>query len=71
MNEQIFELAIKCGIIEMDQNGEDNTAAVQEFAELIVRECIGAVDIPAHLNGEAEYYFREAAQLIRNHFGVE
>jgi hypothetical protein len=73
MNERLLELAKQAGL--KKDHGSDREYIGdfdwREFADLIVRECIGAVDIPTHLNGEAEHYFREAAQLIRNHFGVE
>ena len=67
MNERIFEIAIKCGIIVMDQHGEDNSDAVQEFAELIVREC-AKVAFDDWCEGTNE---SSSEQAILKHFGVE
>jgi hypothetical protein len=78
MNERIRELAEQAqkevwgnSLYNGSPEFEGYELDAEKFAELIVLECIGAVDIPKHLNGEAEHYFREAAQLIRNHFGVK
>lgn len=67
MNERIFEMAIKCGIIVMDQHGEDNSDAVQEFTELIVREC-AKVAFYDWYDGTNE---GSSKMAILKHFGVE
>ena len=67
MNERIRELAAKTGIYgAVDINGNyDNEAEVKKFAELIVRECIKAVD---NVGGYNEEFHMNA---IKEHFGVE
>ena len=49
---------------------QDEVSA-ERFARLIVEECAQTIDISNHIHGEAEHYFREAAQMIRELFRVE
>ena len=73
MNERIKELA-KCNerIENFFVTGPVQRAAIEEFAELVVRECADTVTDRCEMHGEydekrAEYY----AKRIKEHFGVE
>ena len=74
MNQRILELAMQANSHHdnfFDLNYKELDSFLEKFAELIVRECAQSIDMPSHMHGEAEHYFREAAQMIRQHFGVE
>jgi hypothetical protein len=77
MNERIKELSDKCGLA-WTLKTEQDVKNLVEFAELIVRECIGQVekDIEPELDDSdyAEHWnmaLRSASNEIKNHFGVE
>ena len=81
MNEQIQQLATRAGLY-VDSNGrpypqalsaEQADAALQKFAELIVRECIGVVEGGSFLHDQAPtaIFARECSGAIKRHFGVE
>jgi hypothetical protein len=68
MNNRIEELA-QCNerILNFFQTGPVQRAAIEQFAELIVRECIDTV-----LDSSVEYTTRpQVAIEIKEHFGVE
>jgi uncharacterized protein YutE (UPF0331/DUF86 family) len=68
MNDRIEELA-QCNerILNFFQTGPIQRAAIEEFAELIVQECIDTV-----LDSSVEYTTRpQVAIEIKEHFGVE
>lgn len=70
MYDRIKELAIQAGLISGEYNGFDSTTlniAQKNFAELIVRECIGIVeDAVLHREPASTYVSK-----IKQHFGVE
>jgi hypothetical protein len=74
MNERIRELAIKAGLYvdvngkpwPKNMNGEDIEGVYQEFAELIVEECIFAIDEQCS-NSDAEGTI-EAITILQKHF---
>jgi hypothetical protein len=74
MNERIKELARKCGINVDDTfpGGFPNeqVSVVEQFAELIVRECIDQCDDNGS-NDEWDRAVRWSANQIKEHFGVE
>jgi len=70
MNERIRELAIEAKLIVSEYNGFDKTTitkAEQNFAELIVAECIGIVSDAVDHREPASTY----VDKIKEHFGVE
>ena len=79
MNERIFELAERAGFKLIRENCYDvvSTMSVQEFAELIVREClekIYSVTIDNPTDDWDQGYnsgLDQAAETIKTHFGVE
>ena len=82
MNEQIQHLATRAGLY-VDSNGrpypqalsaEQANAALQKFAELIVRECIQTIQMGISRDGHnTEKYLRSIKHIkqIKEHFGVE
>ena len=60
MNERIRQLAEQAYLYQEDDNFL--TAALEQFAELIVKECAGIAET-------AEPY--QSSDLIKQHFGVE
>lgn len=72
MNEQIKQLADKAGL-ELIHN-QFLTAAQQKFAQLIVRECIQAIQNEGqtykHLDA-GEFQANNFSQAVKQHFGVE
>lgn len=71
MNERIRELAFKSagGMLSYDEDGFVlSEKEVNQFAELIVRECCGAANEWYQKHNELHW---DPAQHIRNHFGVE
>ena len=81
MNEKIKQLALDAGIgfTLWDDSGRemiDNYTPEErlaEFAELIVRECIGVVEGGSFLHDQAPtaIFARECSGAIKRHFGVE
>ena len=63
MNERIKELAIQAGGGPSKWYTDPNV--LQEFAELIVRECAEIASCNGHVSGFA------LGDLIKEHFGVE
>ena len=62
MNECILELAKQCGYWS-GQTIEMNDVGIQRFAELIIRECILALD---EADGSVHH-----SECLLEHFGVE
>ena len=73
MNERIKELCIKSGAwdhYEVNEGVDGDEVPMQEFAELIVRECLDIVNRHEYSYHEADPLW-ETAQLIKEHFRVE
>lgn len=72
---KIQELAIEAGIISAEYNGFDPTGltkAQRKFAELIVEECIQAIQNESmNSSDEFEHGLRFAEGAILDHFGVK
>lgn len=70
MNERINLLAIeanKYSLLEVDRSSEFfHDIAMEKFAELLIRECIYAVEDASHRIDR--YHYSEA---IRKHLGIE
>jgi len=66
MNERIFELAKQCGYWS-GQTIEMNDVGIEKFAELIVKECVGICESGTSTQTTSS----GAAQIIKQHFGVE
>ena len=72
MNERIKELLARPGLERLTDwasIGPVQRAALEEFAQLIVRECLGIVNRHEYSYHEADPLW-ETAQLIKEHFGV-
>jgi len=65
MNERILKLASSCFPRDTDGNINATTEMIAEFAELIVRECIGIVKEYSEDGPHCQ------CQMIKQHFGVE
>jgi hypothetical protein len=67
MNERIRELAIKAGRTGLPY-GE---VEIQKFAELIIQECISALDekIYRSIDGDGDEIWTDL--ILKEHFGVE
>ena len=70
MNERITKLAEQAGFKLIRENCYDivSTMSVQEFAELIVREC---AELVKDFYKEDEFTCYSARTEIKEHFGVE
>ena len=67
MNQRIRELAEQAGMWRQAYDiGEESPAGLEKFAELIVGECISAVE-----NTNDRYRRDYFAQKIKQHFGIE
>ena len=66
MNEQIRQLANQCFVVDFQGNISANAYMIERFAELIVQECIHAVE-DTNDRYRKEYF----ANQIRNRFGVK
>lgn len=64
MNNSLVE---KLAVQSLVEHGGELIFSKERFAELIVRECAGVVDLHEPLNTHTKRY----SQLIREHFGVE
>ena len=66
MNERIKEL-IKCNerIQNFFETGPVQRAAIEDFAELIVRECARIMD------KDADHPYNSRGNILKYHFGVE
>ena len=70
MNERIKELAEQANVLEIEHY--DNESELQKFAELIIRDCIQAIQNESKdSSDELEYGLRIAEGAILDHFGVE
>lgn len=65
MNEQIRLLAEQAGFHSYITTHKDDVAMFEKFAELIVKECVQAID---NVGGFNEEFHMNA---IKEHFGVE
>jgi hypothetical protein len=77
MNERIKELAVHAGFA-ADPNGKWPTITsigpeLEEFAELIVRECVVRAEREWIRNGDTEHNqaISKVIKSIKQHFGVE
>lgn len=74
MNERIKELA-SCNerIQTFFETGPVQRAAIEQFAELIVQECVGVVEGGRFLHDQAPtaLFAKECSSAIKRHFGVE
>jgi hypothetical protein len=70
MNERIRELAKQAGFNPYNYQGS-NSALFEKFAELIVRECISALDekIYRSIDGDGDEIWADL--ILKEHFGVE
>ena len=75
MNEQIFKLALKAmdfqGAIDIDTELKMTNSELAKFAELIVKECISALDekIYRSIDGDGDEIWADL--ILKEHFGVE
>ena len=76
MNERIKQLAEQAGYSWHNQFSGPilSSNAIEKFAELIVRECVGICE--CEWNGDADTFaaseaYNECADAIKEHFGVE
>jgi hypothetical protein len=71
MNERLIELARQAGL--KKDYGSDREYLGdfdwQEFAELIVRECMSIADLPKNPSGQWNHL--ESSEVIAKHFGVD
>ena len=74
MNDQIKELALKCGAwhqVYAQQNFMlDEHFDIAKFAELIVRQCAEIADVERPNSIGCGYITKTKGMLIREHFGV-
>mgnify|MGYP003343940962 CR=1 FL=1 len=66
MNEEIRQLADQCFIVDTQGNISANEYMIERFAELLIQECIHAVE-DTNDRYRKEYF----ANQIRNRFGVK
>ena len=74
MNQRIKELADRSGISRQYQEEYFGPKLLEQFAELIVRECAELCEgeaIFAGMNGRKDASASNCATIIRKHFGVE
>ena len=71
MNERILELAEQAGIGPWGITIDKSTEIFQKFAELIVRECISALEEKIHRSIDHEGDEIWADLILKEHFGVE
>jgi hypothetical protein len=76
MNERIKQLAEQAGYSWHNQFSGPilSSNAIEKFAELIVRECVGICE--CEWNGDADTFaaseaYNECADAIKEHFGVK
>lgn len=71
MNERIKELWNYAADTTKDDSWESQSTFIEEFAELIVKECAKVLtQHGAYFSGDGEPY-HYAAHLIEEHFGIE
>ena len=72
MNERIKELAEQANL-KLDDLPDEVFIPLEEFAELIVRECVGVVERGGFLHDQAPdaIFARECSSAIKRHFGIE
>ena len=78
MNERIFELAKQADLIQWDTlpsgartPDHESVVKAKKFAELIVRECISALEEKIHRSIDHEGDEIWADLILKEHFGVE
>ena len=75
MNEKIKQLADDAGInyqFAMGASADSVTdLQLEEFAELIVRECVGILEPKSRYMGEGPEVLKDKISQIKQHFGVE
>ena len=69
MNERIKELAREAGLLAY--NPEGPPTKLEKFAELIVQECISALEEKIHRSIDNEGDEIWADLILKEHFGVE
>ena len=70
MNKRILELAEQAGVY-TELLDESETVILEKFAELIVRECISALEEKIHRSIDHEGDEIWADLILKEHFGVE
>lgn len=65
MNERIYQLAVQAKIQMVSE------PRLQEFAELIIRECANIADYEKPNNVGCGYITKSKGILIKEHFGVK
>ena len=70
MNEQIKQLAEKAGIYKLDLSDETEYWIMENFAELIVKEC-GDIAYKAYWDNPETVRGIHIKEKIKQHFGVE
>ena len=69
MNERILQLAKQAGLDDdMFPLDEWDNPELEQFAELIVRECMSVADLPKNSSGQWDHL--ESSEVIAKHFGV-
>ena len=79
MNEKIKLLAEQAALNAVTKNFNGTSVEVQvpsenwakEFAELIIRECIGLLEPKSRYMGEGPEVLKDKISQIKQHFGVE
>jgi hypothetical protein len=75
MNEKIRELAVQCGAWNQVYNNKefmiDRTFKVEQFAELIIKECASIADTDIRNPAGCGWITKTKGQLINEHFGVK
>ena len=81
MNEKIKEFAINSQLVSVCdlrgtlvsgwQEGVDLTEYLEDFAELIVKECVGILEPKSRYMGEGPEVLKDKIRQIKQHFGVE
>ena len=71
MNERIKELFKQTALHRNDHTTEQRLYEVEKFAELIVRECISALEEKIHRSIDHEGDEIWADLILKEHFGVE
>ena len=65
MNERLKELSKQAGF-QLDELADNVFIPLDKFAELIVKECAGQLDVYKMMKLDPSFY----ASMLRKHFGV-
>ena len=69
MNDRIQQLAKQAHFYQEDDNYF--TAAQEQFARLIVRECMQIIKVDMYEDAISNMWSKNKLQMIKEHFGVE